>query len=113
MEVIPLEEAERTSFIRMYLAKKGSKRLSEEQEFSIAQAPQTSNPRFLQTLLDDICEFGDFDELGAKIEKDLAAQTSAELFELVLERLENDYDTNDLGVVKYFMSYLWASRRGS
>jgi len=112
-ELAPLEEAERKSFIRTYLSKKGSKRLNDDQEFKIAQAAQTSNPRFLQTLLDDISEFGHFDALDAKIDRDLGAANTAELFEIVLERLENDYDSKDLGVVRHFMSLLWASRRGA
>jgi hypothetical protein len=81
------------------------------------------NPRYLKTLVDDISVWGEFEELTAKIKKDLRAQSSAELYEIVLSRykemfplptvsrLESDYD-NEKEVVKNFLCLLWASRRG-
>jgi hypothetical protein len=50
--------------------------LKENQEFKISAAPQTANPRFLQTLLDDICVFGDHDELDKRIDLLLKAKNT-------------------------------------
>jgi hypothetical protein len=37
----------------------------------------------------------------------------AELYEIVLDRLEADYDTKNKDIVPHFMGYLAASRRGN
>jgi nephrocystin-3 len=108
MEVKPLEEGQRKSFTRLYLNLM-SKQLDEKLEFRISQAPQTANPRYLKTLLDDVAAFGKFDQLGTKIDTDLQASNTSQLYEIVLQRLEQDFDRN---VVKNFMILLSASRRG-
>lgn len=108
MEVKPLEEGQRKSFTRLYLNLL-SKQLDEKLEFKISQAPQTANPRYLKTLLDDVAAFGKHEQLGSKIDADLQASNTALLYETVLQRLEQDYDRN---VVKQFMILLSASRRG-
>jgi hypothetical protein len=51
LDVRPMEEGERIAFLRMYL-NWNSKKLSDKQEFTIAAAKQTSNPRFLKILLE-------------------------------------------------------------
>jgi len=109
--VVPLNEAQRKSFILNYLAL-SSKKLEDKHEFTIAQARQTENPRFLQSLLDDIALFGEHDDLERKIQNDLAAQNTSELYEIVIERMEHDFDKNNKGIVNNLMSFIWASRRG-
>ncbi|KAH3742581.1 Tetratricopeptide repeat protein [Pelomyxa schiedti] len=111
LELALLEEAERKSFVRMYLSQR-AKKLSDPQEFTIASAGQTANPRFLQTLLDDIAVFGDHESLDNRIKQCLAAKNTSKLYELLLNRLEADYDPAKKGIVKIFMSYIGASRRG-
>jgi nephrocystin-3 len=111
VQIEPLPEAERKSFLRMYLSLY-SKRLSEKQEFNIAKENTTSNPRFLQTLLDDISVFGDFDKLESRISRVLSAKNTSTLYEIVLERLEKDYDPQNKGIVRHFVSLVWAARRG-
>mmetsp|Transcript_24246 Transcript_24246/g.26929 ORF Transcript_24246/g.26929 Transcript_24246/m.26929 type:complete len:1179 (+) Transcript_24246:885-4421(+) len=111
LSMSPLSEGERISFIRQFLSQH-SKRLSEKHEFKIAKSKQAGNPRYLQTLLEDISVWGEFEELDTRITKNLQARNASELYERVLDRLETDYDKENSGTVKYFMSYLWASRRG-
>lgn len=111
LEIRPIDEGERTSFIRQYL-NVSSKKLSEGQEFRIAKTPQTGNPRYLKVLLEDINMWGQYEALDKRIDNDLKASDSSQLYEIVLERLEKDYDKDNKHIVKNFMSFLWASRRG-
>jgi len=69
-ELAGLKEAERVSFVRKYLAL-SSKRLSQSQELKIAKTPQTSNPRYLKTLVEDLVLFGVWEELEERIEQNL------------------------------------------
>ena len=110
-EVNALTEAERKSLIRLHL-NRISKKLEERQEFTIAGAQQTANPRFLLTLLDDIAVFGAHEDLEKKIASDLHAQNTAELYEIVMERLERDCDKEGKGFVAAFLANVWAARRG-
>src|SRR5687767_8502071 len=114
----PLDEPARISFLRMYL-NLASKKLNEEQEFIIAGTPHagtipisqhlsltlTGNPRYLKTLIEDINVWGEFEELTSKIKKDLRAQNASELYEIVLSRLEADYDSGKQ-IIQNFLSLL-------
>jgi len=111
LEIRPIAEGERTSFIRQYL-NVSSKKLSEGQEFRIAKTSQTGNPRYLKVLLEDINMWGQFEALDKRIDNDLKATDTSQLYEIVLERLEKDYDRDNRQIVKNFMSFLWTSRRG-
>jgi len=108
LEINPLEEGERASFIRQYLDTH-SKKLTEQQEFKIARCKQAENPRYLKTLLEDLSIFGNFDDLNTKIDHDLKAANCSELYEIVLERIEKDLDPKKL---RLFLGYIWNSRRG-
>lgn len=130
VQIVSEQEGERKAFLRMYLSK-GSKKLSEKQELKIAEAPQAGNPRFLQVLLDDISVFGDFDKLNSRIQTNLKAnvvllrlslsysdgdqmfssQTTAELYDVVLKRVEEDANDKK-GIVSTLMSFIYASRNG-
>lgn len=68
--------------------------------------------RFLQTLLDDIAVFGEHEALDRRISQCLEAKNTAKLYELLLTRLEHDYDGGKKGVVKLFMSFIGSARRG-
>ena len=60
IEVQPLDEERRVELIRRTLRQQ-SKRLSERQEARIASCPQTGNPRYLRTLLEDIGMWGQYE----------------------------------------------------
>eukprot|EP01105_Mastigella_eilhardi_P027734 TRINITY_DN8715_c0_g3_i1.p1 TRINITY_DN8715_c0_g3~~TRINITY_DN8715_c0_g3_i1.p1 ORF type:complete len:1056 (-),score=242.25 TRINITY_DN8715_c0_g3_i1:18-3134(-) len=111
LELALLEEGERKAFVRVFLNQR-AKKLTDAQEFRIASTPQTANPRFLQTLLEDISVFGEHEALDKRISQCLDAKNTAKLYELLLRRLEHDYDPDRRGVVKLFMSFVRCARRG-
>jgi len=55
---------------------------------------------------------GTFEELDKRIDRDLKANNASELYEVVLERLERDFEKDHKGMVEQFMIYVWGSRRG-
>ena len=93
LTVQPMTEADRKHFVRTYLTLRSSKRLTEDQEFKIAQAPQTAHPLYMKTLLDDLSEYGNFDLLDSKIASTLQASSPSALYSIVLERMESELDT--------------------
>lgn len=88
-----------------------SKKLSEKQEFKISASPPCGNPRYLMTLIEDISVWGEFDQLDSKIDQDLIAQDVSQLYEIVLNRLQQDYDPSN-SLIKEFLCYIWGSHRG-
>jgi len=76
------------------------------------EAPQTTNPLYLRTLLEELRVFGVFEALDARIDHYLKATTVDRLFALVLERLEADYEKEKPGLVRDVTALIWASRRG-
>jgi nephrocystin-3 len=113
MKVQPIEINERKRFIIDYL-EQYRRKLSGVSIDRIASAEQSSNPLYLRTLLEELRVFGIHEELDKKINHYLKAKTVDDLFELVLERLESDYEREEetKGLVKNAMSLVWASRRG-
>jgi hypothetical protein len=109
--VKPLEPAERTQLIGDYLAQY-SKSLGPARTERLAAAPQTTNPLYLRTLLEELRLFGVHERLDERIGHYLQAPTIPALFERVLERWENDYDRARPGLVRDAMTCLWAARRG-
>jgi Flp pilus assembly protein TadD len=85
------------------------KALATEQTQLIAKAPQTGNPLFLKTLLEELRIFGYFEQLDQRIATLLSANNPQELFILVLARLESDFGKD---IVTQIMQALWAARRG-
>ena len=113
LEIEPLNEGKRVSFIRKYLAHHG-KKLSEQQEMQIAGAAQAANPRFLQTMLEDICICAIHEDLDRRVEQALKCANTAELYNMVLGRLESDYESaqNRGKALRLFCSLVWASKGG-
>ncbi|MEI6270294.1 MAG: tetratricopeptide repeat protein, partial [Methylococcaceae bacterium] len=103
-----LETDRRQQLIETWLATY-RKALSREQVSQLINAPQTQNPLFLRTVLEELRIFGYFEQLDNRINSLLSAQNPAELFALVLERLETDFGKN---IVSQIMRALWAARRG-
>eukprot|EP01125_Pyxidicula_operculata_P008164 TRINITY_DN275_c3_g1_i1.p1 TRINITY_DN275_c3_g1~~TRINITY_DN275_c3_g1_i1.p1 ORF type:complete len:1833 (-),score=537.60 TRINITY_DN275_c3_g1_i1:60-5486(-) len=111
IQMEPLEEGDRKAFIRMHL-NRVSKKLTEQQELKVAENDKTSNARFLRVLLDDISLFGEFELLDQRIERCLRADDTGELYSLVLERIESDYEKDRKGIVEAVMTLIYGSRRG-
>ena len=98
--------------IKTYLLKLYRKRLPEDQVTFIAQQEQTNNPLFLHALLEELRQFGIHEQLPDRIMHYLSARGPKELYTLILERLEEDYETERPNLVGESLSLLWASRRG-
>lgn len=103
---------EREKFIIDYLKILYSKELSEELVRFIAGKEQTGNPLFLQALLEELRQFGAHETLQDCIENYLQADSPKELYDLILNRLEHDYETERPGAVCDVLSLIWAARRG-
>lgn len=109
--VEPMAHDEVAQFINLYLGQYG-KKLDAMQVECISQAPQTKNPLYLKTLLDELRLFGVFELLNEKIEYYLASQAIDDLFAKVLARIEADYERDCPGLTRDVMSYVWGSRYG-
>lgn len=106
--VQPMDASRREQLIDSYLAGY-CKALSMPQKQTLVSAPQCANPLFLLTVLEELRVFGSFDQLDARIKCCLAANNPADLFGIVLARMEADYGTQ---VVQAVMSAIWAARKG-
>ncbi|MCB2202900.1 DUF4062 domain-containing protein [bacterium] len=111
LEVEPLTVAEREELVKKYLALY-SKQLSDERTQFIIKDPESANPLGLRLLLDELRQFGVHEELDKIIDRYLAADSISEMVQMVLERLEKDYEGEHPGLVQDALSYLWAARRG-
>ncbi len=111
MEVKLLEDDERKHLIRDYLAQY-RKSLSKTRVEKIASADQSRNPLFLRALLEELRLFGEHALLDERIEHYLSAKRTDDLYEMILERYEEDYERDRPGLVRDSMTLLWAARRG-
>ena len=111
LRVEPLSPAERRQLIEGYLAQY-VKALSPPRVERIAGAEQTANPLYLRALLEELRIFGIHEQLDQRIDHYLAARTVDDLYEKILQRYEQDYETSRPGLVRDAMSLLWAARRG-
>lgn len=102
---------ERNLLITEYLSR-FRKSLGNRQLKTIAQSDQTGNPLFLKVLLDELRVFGIHERLDDAIRHYLASETPAGLYDKILERLEEDYETNRPGLVRDALSLIYSSRRG-
>ena len=103
-----LSEAERETIVVRYLAEY-HKSLNPEQIKRIASDYKCGHPLFLKTVLEELRLVGRHEELDAKITSYLAATGTEDLFQRVLERLEEDYNMRS---VRDVMTLLSASRSG-
>jgi len=110
-EVPPLDDAERRAFIGTFLGR-WSKGLDATHVDRLAGAPQTGNPLFLRTVLDELRQWGDHFTLGEAVDRYLAAGTVDDLLEQVLVRYEADFERDRPGLVGDALRALWAARRG-
>ncbi|HLE52570.1 MAG TPA: tetratricopeptide repeat protein [Anaerolineales bacterium] len=111
LTVESLQPEERKQLIQEYLAL-FTKALSPAQMERIASAAQCQNPLFLRVLLDELRLFGVHEQLSERIEGYLRALTIPALYQLILERCEQDYERERPGLVRDSMALLWAARRG-
>lgn len=102
----------RERFIGHYLQQRYRKRLSPTLLTRLKEARQTGNPLFLTTLLEELRLEAEHYTLARRLDQYLEAEGPVELFCLVLQRYERDYQDRRPGLVRDFFSLVWASRRG-
>jgi tetratricopeptide (TPR) repeat protein len=101
-------EAERETIVVRYLAEY-RKSLNAEQIRRVATDYKCGHPLFLKTVLEELRLVGRHEELDAKIASYLSSTGTEDLFQRVLERLEEDYN---MRAVRETMVLLSASRSG-
>lgn len=111
LEVEPLEPDERSRLVAEYLAS-FAKALPSHLAKKVAQAPQASNPLFVRALLDELRVAASYERLEATLERYLAVTEVDDLYELMLERYERDYERERPGLMRGTFTALWAARRG-
>jgi tetratricopeptide (TPR) repeat protein len=104
----PLKERERESVVVRFLAEY-HKALMSDQVLQIAEDAKCSHPLFLRTLLEEMRLHGTHEHLERTLTTLLSTTGTEDLFQRVLERLEDDYSQK---VVREVMSLLWCSRGG-
>ncbi len=109
--VEPLRSTERQRLIEDYLAL-FAKQLDAPRRERIAAAAQTGNPLFLQLVLDELRLFGVYERLDERIQTYLQAPDISQLYNLILDRYEQDYDRGRQRLTREALSLLWAARRG-
>ncbi|HEY3875499.1 MAG TPA: DUF4062 domain-containing protein, partial [Candidatus Kapabacteria bacterium] len=108
MVVRPLTHSEREKIIVQFLKEFG-KALSKSEIERIANDPKSAHPLFLRTLLEELRIFGSHELLSERVSRCLATRDTDELFQAVLERMEQDFGREP---VRDIMSLLWAARTG-
>lgn len=106
IEVTPMAKRDCEIFIAAHLANY-RKSLPPEMVAIILAHPLCGNPLFLHTILEELRVFGVHEELSEKLQYYLASQTIVDLFEKVLERVEDD---NTRDAVCASMELLWAAK---
>ena len=109
--VAPLTAVEKREVIQKYLDFYG-KELSEARTARLCAAEAASNPLFLRALLDELRQFGSYSRLDERLALYLQAQVPEDLFGMILERYEADYERERPGLVRDACSFLLAARRG-
>ena len=108
LKVRPLGKRDQTKLIKDYLAKY-RKEITPAQTKRVQSHPLSGNPLFLRTLLEELRVFGVYEKLEQKLTHYLQSQTVDDLFERVLERIEQD---TSIKHVRSAMDAIWASRAG-
>ncbi len=104
----PLTEKEREAVVVRYLSEY-HKALSSEQVGRLAADAKCAHPLFLRTLLEELRIDSSHEQLESRIERYLRTTGTEDLFQQVLERMEDDYSTRS---VREVMSLIWCSRQG-
>ncbi|XP_074648461.1 TPR repeat-containing protein DDB_G0287407-like [Tubulanus polymorphus] len=94
LNIQPLELAQKAELCDAILTMR-SKEFSTEQRKLVLQADQTSNPMFLNIMVDGLCTVGYYLHITKKIENFLEAKSIDEAFMKYLEQLDQDYNTDE------------------
>ncbi len=108
IHIEPLSKAEREAIVEKHLGKYQSNlyyELNEHAEFE----EKCSNPLFLRTVIEELKAYSNFKKLDSKLGYYLASADLNELYEKVLERLENDFGSS---IINKMFSLLCISKNG-
>ncbi|ESO87653.1 hypothetical protein LOTGIDRAFT_234908 [Lottia gigantea] len=113
LKIQPLEEETKKELCVKSLKESG-KELSPHQLQKILDARLTNNPLYLMIVLWELSVFGSFRLLDSKLDSLLQAESVSGLFVKYLERLEEDYNTDETGdqFVQQVMSGMILSNKG-
>lgn len=106
--VEPLNINSARDLLRAYLGQY-NKTLAASLEARALAHPLAINPLFLRTLAEELRLFGSHEELSDRLDHYLTSRTVDDLFERLLERVEEDSDKHTVQTV---LTALWASRSG-
>jgi tetratricopeptide (TPR) repeat protein len=104
----PLQKAEQDELIQRYLARY-TKQLDGGLRQEIQSHQLAGSPLFLRVLLEELRQCGRYETIAEQLQFYLNSEIVDDLYERVLERLENDTNGD---AVKKVMTALWASRAG-
>ena len=108
VSVMPLEVRTAELIFKSYLAM-FNKTLPNELVAQVMAHKLAVNPLFLLTLAEELRLFGEHEQLSDRLDHYLTSITVDDLFERVLERIEQDYGADTL---REIMTALWAARSG-
>ena len=108
IEVKPLSRSQTALLLSSYLLR-FNKKLPAVMMRQVQAHPLASNPLFIRTLAEELRIFGVHEELQRTLDHALVSQTIDDLFEFVLQRVENDFGRD---AVCDAMSSILASRSG-
>lgn len=94
IEITPLIRDEKKRLIRDYLLPY-SKKLGHQEEYQLVEHPATSSPIYLRAILEQLRLHGSFEDLSKEVERFLACKTVPQLFEVILQNWERDYNTTE------------------
>ena len=90
VKVMPLEEIEKLKILKGHLSQYG-KSLTEKQEIHIMSSTILSNPSLLELFINELVQFGIYEELDGFIDRLVSADSRKELITRVLDIIEADF----------------------
>jgi len=108
VSVMPMDATTAELVFTSYLAL-FNKTLPDELVKQVMAHELSVNPLFLLTLAEELRLFGEHEQLSNRLDHYLTSITVDDLFERVLERIEQDYGADTL---REIMTALWAARAG-
>lgn len=109
--LLELDKADRKALIVSYL-RRFSKSLSDNVIDRIVNDKQCKNTRVLKTLLEELINFGVYEELDSFIDYYLQKNSQEEFYQAYLEKYEADYSEYGPDFIKQILSYIITSRAG-
>jgi tetratricopeptide (TPR) repeat protein len=111
LRIAPLAYEERRDLIVKFL-RHYSKELDNNRIALISEAKLAENPLFLTVVMEELRLIGSQEELNDRINQYLRVDNPATLFAQLLDRYEEDYESDRPGLVRDAMTAIWASRGG-